>query len=626
MSGGRSGGATRFGTVEVAIAAALLIAALVALTPSLAQAAVHDVTLVSQGATDAPPANGDSGPGVAVSANGRFVAFESTATNLSDAAQPGVTSIYVRDTKTGTTTLVSRATGTDGAGADADSTSPAISPAGRYVAFESTATNLSDDDGDPVRDVFVRDTTGATTTLVSRASDGTAADGDSSHPGISSNGTFVAFDSSADNLSADDRDEFTNVFRRNMETGEVTLVSKAFGAAADGNSYGPTIDREGRRIAYTSDADNLSSKDNNLYTNVFVTDVQLGFPTAVSLPTGGFLQQMPSDGDSFDGVISADGRYVAFVSYAANFVEEPISTPTIADVFRRDVQGSKTELVSRATGATGEPAFANSTHPSISGDGRFVAFESGAGNLSTEDVAGADIFIRAMNDATTTLASREQGVAGAAATDASVAPVLSRDGRFLAFSSGADLLSDADDDQVRNVFMREVPVAPPPVDAGPDLGSNEHPAGHDPGSAGSADHGAAGAHAGVAAGEHAGHVAAPTAGPTMTLFGPPIQAVDKLYMLATVHEAGKLAVGASVKLRGKSRSSRARVYRFKSFNTTVPAHREYRVKLKLSKAKLKIVKRALKRGKRLKVKIVAKAQKAAGGPWSSVSRSVRLTK
>jgi TolB protein len=623
MSGGRPGGATRFGTVEVAIAAALLLAALVALTPLLAHAAVHDVTLVSQGATDAPPANGDSGPGLAVSANGRFVAFESTATNLSDAAQPGVTSIYLRDTATGATTLVSRATGADGAGADADSTSPAISPAGRYVAFESTATNLSGDDGDTTRDVFVRDTTGGTTTLVSRASDGTAADGDSSHPGISSNGTFVAFDSSADNLSADDRDEFTNVYRRNMETGEVTLVSKPFGAAADGNSYGPTIDREGRRIAYTSDADNLSSKDSNLYTNVFVTDVQLGFPTAVSLPTGGFLQQTPSDGDSFDGVISADGRYVAFVSYAANFVEEPISTPTIADVFRRDVQGSKTELVSRATGTAGEPAFANSTHPSISGDGRFVAFESGAGNLSTEDVAGADIFIRAMNDATTTLASREPGVAGAAATDASVAPVLSRDGRFVAFSSGADLLSSTDDDQVRNVFKREVPVAPPPVDTGPDLGSNEHPAGHDPGSAehGGHDPGSA-EHAG---GAHAGHVT-PTGGPTMTLFGPPIQDVDKLYMLATVHAAGKLDVGATVKLSGKSRSSRARVYRFRSFKATVPAHREYRVKLKLSKAKLKVVKRALKRGKRLKVKIVAKAQNAEGVPWSSVSRSVRLTK
>jgi Tol biopolymer transport system component len=611
MSGGRAGGATAF----VAAAFALL-ATLVALTPLVAHAAVDDLTLVSRGAADASPANGNSGPGLAVSASGRYIAFESKATDLSDAAQPGVTSIYLRDLKTGTTTLVSRATGADGAGADADSTSPSISPAGRYVAFESVAANLSADDDDAVRDVFVRDTVADTTTLVSRSADGTPANGDSSHPAISANGTYVAFDSVADNLSAEDRDEFSNVYRRNMETGEVAVVSKPFGGAADGNSYGPTIDRDGRHVAYTSDADNLSTKDDNAYTNVFVTDAQLGFPTAVSLPTGNFLQQLPSDGDSFDGVISADGRYVAFVSYARDLSLK--DDDAYADVFRRDIQGNKTDLVSRATGPDGQRGLGSSSHPTISGDGRFVAFESAAGNLSLADGAGTDVFLRGVDGGTTTLLSREQGAAGPVGADSSYAPVLSQDGPFVAFSSDADNLSSADDDSFRNVFLRRIPVVPPPPETGPDLGSNDHSS-HDP--AAHAGH-TADEHAGHTADEHAGHVT-PTGGPAMTLFGPPVQDVDKLYMLATVHAAGKLVVTGSVTFKGRGRASK--VYRFRGFTATAPAHREYRVKLTLSKSKLRAVKRALKRGKRLKAKISAKAQNAAGGPWSTVSRSVRLT-
>lgn len=615
MRGGRAGG-----PIGVAVGAALLLAALVTVVPLVAQAAVGDLTLVSRGADGTPPADGDSGPGLAISASGRFVAFESKAGNLNAAAQPGVTNIYLRDRRTGTTTLISRASGADGAAADADSANPSISPGGRYVAFESTATNLSADDGAAVRDVFVRDTSTNTTTLVSRALDGGAANGDSSHPAVSANASVIAFDSIATNLTSDTLAAASNVFARHTDSGETELVSRiAVGSsnfAADGNSYDPTIDREGLRVAFTSDADNLYAKDNNAYTNVFVTDLQGSrYTSAVSLPTGNFLQQDPSDGDSFDGVISADGKYVAFVSFAANFVDEPIRTPTIADVFRRDIQGTKTELVSRATGIDGEPAFADSAHPSISGDGRFIAFESAAGNLSSEDTAGSDVFIRAMNDGTTTLVSRGQGAAGPAGDSSSYAPALSADGRSVAFSSDANNLSTDDDDQFRNVFARQVPVTPPTPQAPPDLGTNDHSGhtGHDPSSPG---------HAGHTAAEHAGHTTV-TGGPAMTLFGPPVQDIDKLFMLATLHADGRLVVSASVALRGRGGASK--LYRFRGFAATVPAHREYRVKLTLAKSKLRAVKRALKRHRRLKAKIVAKAQSAAGGPWSTVTRSVRLT-
>jgi Tol biopolymer transport system component len=622
MSGG-SDGAVGFARVGIASAFALVLVVLVAIAPTVAHAAVGDVALVSRGATGAPPADGDSGPGVALSASGRYVAFESKATNLSDAAQPGVTNIYLRDTKTGTITLVSRTDGSSGAGADGDSAAPAISPAGRYVAFESVADNLSPDDDNAVRNIFVRDTLANVTTLVSRGSDGTPANGDSSHPSISANGSFVVFASTAANISPDNNDSFSNVYLRNMDTGEVTLLSRvvlgSLSVPADGNSYDPTIDRDGRRAAFTSDADNLSAKDNNAFTNVFVTDVQTRFTFAVSLPTGGFLSQGPSDGNSFDGVISADGRYVAFVSYAANFVDEPIRTPTIVDVFRRDIQASQTELVSRATGANGEPAFADSSHPSISGDGRFIAFQSSAGNLSSEDTADADIFIRSMDESTTTLISRKSGATGEPANGSSEAPVLSRDGRVAAFSSDAANLSDEDNDDapVRDVFVRRVPVTPPPPETGPDLGTNDH-SGHDPNA--HADHTAA-EHAGHTAAEHAGHVTASGA-PAQTLFGPPVQDVDRLFILSQVHGEANVVVTATISLPGKGKVSRT--YRCKGFaGKGVPAHKLNRVRLRLSRTGLKAVKRALKRGKRVRVKVVSKAQAATGGPWGYARATIR---
>ena len=221
-----------------------------------------------------------------------------------------------------------------------------------------------------------------------------------------------------------------------------------------------------------------------------------------------------------------------------------------------------------------------------------------------------------MEASTTTLVSRKSGAAGEAADGSSYAPVLSREGRIVVFSSDAANLSDLDDDAapVRDVFGRQLAVTPPPPDTGPDLGSNDHSGheGHDPSSPD---------HAGHTAAEHAGHVTA-TGGPAMTFFGPPRQDIDKLYMLLQPHAAANVAVTASVTLPRAGHA--ARLMRFKGFTRSVPAHKLLRVKLKLAKSKLRRVKRLLKRGKRLKVKIVARAQDAAGGPWTQITRTVRL--
>jgi Tol biopolymer transport system component len=627
MSGGAVEGAR--GTRVFLLLAALLLA-LVAIPPLIAHAAVGDTTLLSRAAgPDGAAGNGDSGGGIAVSASGRYVAFESRAGNLAAGAVPGVINVYLRDTTTNAVTLISRADGPDGAGADGDSGNPAISPAGRFVVFESGADNLSPDDDNSVKNIFLRDTATGATLLVSRASDGTPANGDSSNPSISANGAFIAFESVADNLSTDDNDAVSNVYVRDMAAGTIAVASLGnapTNVAADGNSHSPTIDRDGRKVAFLSDADNLSTKDDDSVTNIFVRDLRFGSTTLASRATDGFLQTLPATGNSFDPVISADGRYVAFTSDADNLSEEDDNT--LVNAFVRDTQGSQTTLVSRATGAAGTAANGSSSSPSISGDGRFVAFVSAASNLATGDVATYDLFVRDLTVntsvpatpvcvCTTTLVSRASGESGAPATGSSIGPALSRDARYVAYASEADNLSDRDDDTVWNVFERRLRLSPTPVDSGPDLGSNDHSghtaeehAGHTPAE-----------HAGHTAAEHAGHVS-PTGGPAETLFGPTTQDVDALFVLAQVHADGKLRVTASVKLPGGGKATR--LYRFRPFSRTTSAHKIFRVRLKLSKSGLRAVKRALKKGRRLRAQVVSEAQFAAGGPWSSVTRKIKL--
>ena len=222
----------------------------------VASAAVNDTTPIS--ATPAGVlADGPSGPGVAINADARYVVFESEADNLSDADNDSVKNVYVHDRETGTTELVSRASGPGGAGADANSSNPAISPGGRVVAFESRATNLSDSDGDTVSDVFLRDLTTDTTTLASRAPDGSPADGDSGDPALS--GTrIVVFESVATNLSDADDDAVSDIFTYGWAAGTTTLVSRIpRGPGGDGPSFDPSVSKDGRRFAFASQADNL---------------------------------------------------------------------------------------------------------------------------------------------------------------------------------------------------------------------------------------------------------------------------------------------------------------------------------------------------------------------------------
>jgi Tol biopolymer transport system component len=396
------------------------------------------------------------------------VAFESFSDDLSTEDDGAHLDVFVRDMQTGTITLVSRRSASEGGGpADGASQDPAISVDGRFVAFESNAANLStDDDPAVIQDVYVRDLQAQTTTLVGRqsaADGGDGADDTTFDPAISADGRFVAFDTFADNLSAEDTGS-RDVFVRDVVAQTTTLVSREYaatgGEASDGNSCVGGISGNGRVVAFRSFGDDLSTED-IAGGDLFVRDLDALTTTFASRATG--AGGAAADASTEAAVISADGNRVAFLTEANNLSTE--DTDNEQDVFVRDLAAATTTLATRATGAAGAAADDRSFTLAISGDGRYVAFDGNADNLSSAaNPAVINVFVRDLALGTTTFVSRAAGAAGAAGDGTSDDPAVSGDGRYVAFESTADTLSPLDDDGVQDVFRRDVlgaPTAPP---------------------------------------------------------------------------------------------------------------------------------------------------------------------
>ncbi len=336
-------------------------------------------------ATDGSQGNWDSDK-PSVSADGRYVAFHSLANNLVPEDTSPYSDIFVRDRQTGQTTRVSVAS--DGTQADGYSDEPSISGDGRYVAFSSGALNLAPGDTNSAWDVFVHDRQTGQTTRVSVASDGTQSSNGGGHPSITADGRYVAFHSYANDLVPGDTNGTWDVFVHDCVTGQTTWASVASdGTQGKMRSVNPSISTDGRYVVFESRARNLVPGDTNWALDVFVHDRQTGETTRVSIASNG----TQGNGDSWLGSTSADGRYVAFGSRASNLV--PGDTNGKCDVFVHDRQTGVTALVSAANdGVQGD---GESDWPSVSGDGRFVAFHSLASNLVSGDTNGEpDIFVR----------------------------------------------------------------------------------------------------------------------------------------------------------------------------------------------------------------------------------------
>ncbi len=397
----------------------------------------------------------------ALSADGRYVAFESNADNLSSEDNNGFRDAFLRDTQTGAITLLSRRSAAEGGtGGNEVSEVHAISADGRYVAFTSDADNLSAADDNAHVDVFVRDTVSATTILVSRqsaADGGDGGDGQSAFASMSADGRYVAFESSASNLAADDANGERDIFVRDRQTNVTTLVSRRSALSGNGpandSSFDAAISADGRYVAYESSADNLSTIDDNAVFNVFVRDLQTGSVRLVSRRSAGG----PGGGDGGNGnsrrpAISANGRYVAFDSEANNLSDE--DNNAVINVFVRDLELDTTTVGSQGSGG-GAAADGDSEDAVLSPDARLLAFSSEADNLSTGDNGNArDVFVRDLQTGALALASAADG--GAGGDDDSGGAAFSGDGRYLAFHSGADNLSALDSDGVFDVFRRDL--------------------------------------------------------------------------------------------------------------------------------------------------------------------------
>lgn len=343
-----------------------------------------------------------------------------------------------------------------GAEADLPSEEPAISADGRWVAFTSSATNLVP--GDPtepgmvISKVFVRDRLKHITELVSATFSGQVGWG-SHAPSISADGRYVAFHSLESIVPEKTRFGW-DVYVRDRVTGKTEWVSVAAdGTEANSDSNLPSISADGRYVAFSSGATNLVPGDTNGYDDVFVRDRLTHRTTLVSVASSG-AQANGSSAYPFIGApsISADGRYVAFISYASNLVAG--DTNNFADVFVRDRVAKKTERVSVAfNGAQANAPLIEST-PSISADGRYVAFSSLARNLVPGDTTNtSDVFVR--DRATKTTERVSVASSGAQGNDHSFQPSLSANGRFVAFSSAASNLVAGDTNGFPDVFVRD---------------------------------------------------------------------------------------------------------------------------------------------------------------------------
>jgi Tol biopolymer transport system component len=375
------------------------------------------------------------------------VAFQSYASTLVNGDSNGVVDVFVHDRETGQTIRVSVAS--DGSQGNGDSLVPSISADGRYVAFESHASNLVGGDDNSAADVFVHDRETGQTARVSVTSAGEQGIAESLDPSISADGRFIAFSSFASNLVNGDGNVAQDIFVHDRETAQTTLVSVATdGVQGNGDSMYPFISADGRFVAFFSWAETLVSDDNNFSTDVFVHDRETGQTELVSVASDGTQgiagSLLPS--------ISADGRYVAFMSYAGNLVWGDGNHA--ADIFVHDRETGQTTRVSVTS--EGGQTIVDSWYPSISADGRYVAFDSASAVLVSGDSNGlADIFVHDRETGQTTRVSVASD--GAQGNGDSVHASISADGRYVAFHSYANTLVPGDSNNFADVFIYDRP-------------------------------------------------------------------------------------------------------------------------------------------------------------------------
>lgn len=519
---------------------------------------VNDITYLVSVATNGACANGVS-RGSAMSPDGRFVAFVSTAPNLTFNHTNGIADVFVRDIQAGTTVLASAGAVSTGQNAGSSSEAPEITPDGRFVAFYSSATNLIQG-MTSTNEIYVRDLLMGVTTWAStnaRSISGMGTNCFFYNQAISDDGQTIAFEISTNSTTPTNglifsynqgtgvtTTVFTNavcptganpikrslemtpngqfiaytayssngqcVYLWNSQTASNELVSGNLtnGVTTGATVYCPDVDPTGRYVVFVTTDTNYTVNATNA-SAVLVRDTLAGTTTVVSINTNGAsfsvnttavpalsaggsvafespwanldgrnfecdvfafdltntvselisvhdpnLPSMSPNGPSslWAGSVSTNGQYLAFSSWANNLT--PNDTNGYFNVFVRDLITGSIQLVSAAT--NGLPGNDLSTEPSISGNGRYVAFASAATNLVTGDATNliTQVFVRDMETGNITLAS--VGTNGSIGYGNSYLPQISTDGRYVLFCSSAINLAPGSSSGANNLYLRDL--------------------------------------------------------------------------------------------------------------------------------------------------------------------------
>lgn len=380
----------------------------------------------------------------AVTGDGNQIAFASSATNLVGGDTNAKVDVFVRNRSAGWTSRVS----VSSAGVQGNNTSsnPAMSADGRYVVFESDATNLVAGDTNGVRDIFIRDRQLGTTARVSVSTVGAQGNAASSKARISADGRFVVYESYATNLVTGDTNGRSDVFLRDRQLNQTTRVSlTANGGEANGHSMDASVSDDGSIVCFASEATNLVAGDTNAVEDVFLRNRPTGATARVSVGTG-YVQ---GNNASFWGHVSGNGRFFAFTTTATNLVSG--DTNGAYDVCLRDRFNATTTRISMSPGQ----ADGNCDAVAITGNGRYVVYDSDADNLVTGDTnQSKDVYI---HDNWTFLTRRVSlGNNGQQAPGPCFSSAVSADGRYVVFFTNSANLVDGDTNGKTDIFLRDL--------------------------------------------------------------------------------------------------------------------------------------------------------------------------
>ncbi len=422
---------------------------------------------ISTDASDAQAMGVSSKP--SISRDGRYVVFQSTAANLVYGDTNNLADLFLKDNLTGAITRIS--TSATGGEANGESYNAAISMYGQYVVFSSTATNLVPGDApancldylhggtsNPCVEIFLKDTQTGEVKLVSADPTGQKATGNSYTSSISADGRYAAFDSNAANLVYREPGQCQSMyssmslncvqfFVKDLQTGEIMMGSTSnAGAEANKDSDGGMISADGRFLTFNSRGSNLISGDTNATSDIFVKNLQSGVVNRASTTSSGGQ----SSSSTYQTVISPDGRFVVFGYGGMDLVAGTDRNSFLPDVFIKDTLTGSVSLVSQTQAgiSSNNPCYSGT----VSEDGRFVTFTSRATNLvpgTPRNISA--VFVKDLATGELTDASISQ--AGEMADGENSWPVMSGDGRYIAFASEATNLVPGDSNAVEDVFL-----------------------------------------------------------------------------------------------------------------------------------------------------------------------------